>query len=84
VELLVLDDSILYDSQVLIGFLVNSTLLFFKAKLLTFVLHIFIFDLDYILLIVVDDAEELPLDFEKVLASFVFMKKGEFLLENEV
>ena len=55
VELLVVDDSVLYDGEVLLIFFSKIDFLFFLQRVIyVFVLNIFIFDLDHILFILVD------------------------------
>jgi len=55
VELLVIDDSVLYDSEILLIFFCKADLLFFLQRdVYVFVLDIFIFDFDHILFILVD------------------------------
>ena len=55
VELLVVDDSVLYDGEVLLIFFSKTDFLFFLQRVIyVFVLNIFIFDLDHILFILVD------------------------------
>jgi len=55
VELLVIDDSVLYDSEILLIFFCKADLLFFLQRVVyVFVLDIFIFDFDHILFILVD------------------------------
>jgi len=55
VELLVIDDSVLYDSEILLIIFCKADLLFFLHRVVyVFVLDIFIFDFDHILFILVD------------------------------
>lgn len=55
VELLVIDDSVLYYSEILLIFFCKADLLFFLQRVVyVFMLDIFIFDFDHILFILVD------------------------------
>lgn len=58
VELLVINDSILYDSEILLILLCKSNFLFFLERVIyVFVLDIFIFDFDDILFVLIDDSK---------------------------
>jgi hypothetical protein len=56
----------------------------FAFVIVGFAGDIFILDLDDILFIVVDDAEEFPLDLEVVIVDFALAEEVHLLLEDEV
>ena len=68
--------------HILIDFLMECIFAFILV--VGFAVYIFIFDFDDILFIVVDDAEEFPLDFEVVVVDFVLGEEADLLLEDEV
>ncbi len=75
--------SILHGSgHILLYFFVEGVLTFILV--IGFVLYIFILNLDDILFIVIDDAEEFPLDLEVVIIDFVLIEEVHLFLEDEI
>lgn len=84
-ELLVLNDSILHDSKIPLIVLSKSNLLLFLQNVVyVFVLDIFIFDLDDILFILIDDSEQLAFYFGEMLADLIFVQEVHLLLHYQI
>lgn len=85
VELLVLLGPVLRDSHVLVGLIEHGALLLVLFVIFAVVLgYIFVLDLDDVLFILVDDAEEFPLDARVVLVDVVLAEEVHLLLLDEV
>ena len=83
-ELQVLDDPILCNSHILVIFVVKRCLLFFRSKLRRSILYIFIFDLNDILLVFIDNAQQLPFNLDEVLRGVAFTEVEHLLLEYQI
>lgn len=80
VKLLVIYNFILQGSKIFISILCESNLLFFlQGMLYVFMMDIFIFNLNDILFVLIDYAEEFTLDFGEVLSNLVFVEEEHLL-----
>lgn len=76
---------VLRDSHVLVGLIEHGALLLVLFVIFAVVLgYIFVLDLDDVLFILVDDAEEFPLDARVVLVDVVLAEEVHLLLLDEV
>ena len=81
-ELLMLNNPILSNSEVLFNFLMKSWFLLLR-KLRRPMHNIFIPNLDHVLFIFIDDTKKLPLDPQEVLTCLIFTQKSEFLFQYQ-
>jgi hypothetical protein len=84
VKLLMLDDPILQNCEVFVAILSKRNLFLFLQRMLTLMLNILIFDLDDVLLILINDCKQFSLDFCEVLPYFMFVEKVHLLLGDEI
>lgn len=83
-ELLILDDPILRNSHILLTIIVKRRLLFFRSKLRRLILYILIFDLNDILLIFIDNAQQLPLNLDEMLRGVPLTEVEHLLLQYQI